>query len=169
MSNGDDIDMLSAEYVLGTLPAAERTEVARRLSRDKPLADAIEAWERRLGPLSESVAPREAPARIWPEIEARIDMLEGAARATPRPRAQIVSIERRLRRWRAATVAVSALAASLLLFVGYREFARPVPEKTLVAVLQKDAQSPAFLVSVDLESAPARSPSARSSPPIRRR
>ena len=35
--------------------------------------------------------------------------------------------------------------------VGFRELTRPEPEKTLVAVLQKDAQSPAFLVSVDLE------------------
>ena len=32
-----------------------------------------------------------------------------------------------------------------------REFAQPVADKTLVAVLQKDPQSPAFLVSVDLE------------------
>ena len=39
----------------------------------------------------------------------------------------------------------------MLAFVGVREFAQPRADKTLVAVLQKDAQSPAFLVSVDLE------------------
>ena len=32
-----------------------------------------------------------------------------------------------------------------------REFAQPGADKMLVAVLQKDAQSPAFLVSVDLD------------------
>ena len=53
--------------------------------------------------------------------------------------------------WPAPAVAASALAASLVLFVGYREVVHP-PDKTLVAVLQKDAQSPAFLVSVDLRS-----------------
>jgi anti-sigma-K factor RskA len=65
--------------------------------------------------------------------------------------ANVVGMERRLRRWRAAAVAASAIAASLFLFVGFRELTRPEAEKTLVAVLQKDAQSPAFLVSVDLD------------------
>ncbi len=152
MTDGDDIDMLAAEYVLGTLPAAERAAAALRARRDKPLAAAIDAWERRLGPLAESVAPREAPANIWPEIKARVDALEEVLQTPEQTTAQIIGIESRLRRWRGAAVAASALAASLMLFVGYREFARVPQEKTLVAVLQKDAQSPAFLVSVDLET-----------------
>ena len=32
MINGDDIDMLAAEYVLGTLPAGERAAVATALA-----------------------------------------------------------------------------------------------------------------------------------------
>jgi anti-sigma-K factor RskA len=60
-------------------------------------------------------------------------------------------MERRLRRWRTAAIAASAIAASLMLFVGVREFAQQKADKTLVAVLQKDPQSPAFLVSVDLD------------------
>ena len=50
----------------------------------------------------------------------------------------VVGIKHRLRRWKTATFAASAIAASLLAFVGVREFAQPVADKTLVAVLQKD-------------------------------
>lgn len=142
MSEADDIDMLAAEYALGTLPAAERAAVASRARSDAALADAIDAWERRLGPLAETVAPRTAPTGVWEKIEARISA--GAA-------GNVVSIESRLRRWRATAIAASALAASLALFVGVREFSAGQQDKTLVAVLQKDPQSPAFLVSVDLD------------------
>jgi anti-sigma-K factor RskA len=143
MSEAEDIDALAAEYALGTLPAAERASVALRARSEAPLAAAIEAWERRLAPLAETIAPREVPASVWNGIEARIDAQMGGG--------NVVGIERRLRRWKAATFAASAIAASLLAFVGVRELARPVADKTLVAVLQKDPQSPAFLVSVDLE------------------
>jgi len=152
MMDGEDIDLIAAEYVLGTLPAGECTAVAARARREAPLAAAIEAWERRLAPLTELVPPREAPASIWPEIAARIDALEEVLQTPQQMGAQIIRIERKLSRWRTTAVAASALAASLLLFVGYREIARVPQEKTLVAVLQKDAQSPAFLVSVDLET-----------------
>jgi anti-sigma-K factor RskA len=141
MSDADDIDMLAAEYALGTLPAGERAAVVVRAQSDAVLAAAIAAWEQRLGPLVETVVPREAPAGVWERIEARINGETG----------NVVSIERRLRRWRAAAIATSAIAAGLALFVGAREFASPVADRTLVAVLQKDPQSPAFLVSVDLD------------------
>ena len=151
MMNGEDTDLIAAEYVLGTLPADERAAAALRALKDKSLAEAIDAWSRRLGPLAEAIPPREAPATVWPEIKARIDALEEVLQTPEQTKTKIIGIERRLRQWRGAAIAASALAASLMLFVGYREVVHP-PEKTLVAVLQKDAQSPAFLVSVDLET-----------------
>src|SRR5262249_26534304 len=102
-----------------------------------------EAWEMRLSPLAETALPREAPAGVWEKIEARI-----AASGSD----NVVSLERRLSRWRAGAIAASAIAASLALFVGVREFPAAPQDKTLVAVLQKDPQSPAFLVSVDLDT-----------------
>lgn len=141
MSETEDIDMLAAEYALGTLPAAERAAVAMRARSEASLAAAIEAWERRLGPLAETVPPRDAPAGVWEKIEARI--AEGGG--------NVIAIQRRLRRWQAGAIAASAIAASLALFVGVREFSPAPEDKMLVAVLQKDAQSPAFLVSVDLD------------------
>ena len=152
MTDEQDIDMLAAEYVLGTLPADERAAVALRARHDAPLAAAIAAWERRLAPLNETIPPREVPEHIWTKIEARLDRLSKLPEAVSiGTLVNVMAMEQRLRRWRTAAVAASAIAASLILFVGFREFTRPEPEKTLVAVLQKDAQSPAFLVSVDLE------------------
>jgi anti-sigma-K factor RskA len=151
MTDEHDIDMLAAEYVLGTLPAEERAAVAMRARHDRALAAAIEGWERRLAPLSETIGAREVPTHIWPQIEQRLDRLKGAQGLQGTAIVDLMSLHRRLNRWRAAAVAASAIAACLALFVGYRELIRPAPEKTLVAVLQKDAQSPAFLVSVDLE------------------
>jgi len=148
MTDEQDIDMLAAEYVLGTLPADERAAVALRARHDEPLAAAIAAWEWRLAPLNETIVPRDVPAHVWARIEARLHRIGDAPGAAV---TSLVGMERRLRRWRAAAVAATAIAASLVLFVGFRELTRPEPEKTLVAVLQKDAQSPAFLVSVDLE------------------
>jgi anti-sigma-K factor RskA len=55
-----------------------------------------------------------------------------------------------MRRWRAAAVSLSALAAALLLVVGIRESTRPDQPQNFDAVLQKDAASPAFLLTVDI-------------------
>ena len=64
MSESEDIDLLAAEYALGTLPAAERASVALRARMEPTLAAAIETWERRLSPLSETIAARDEPAGI---------------------------------------------------------------------------------------------------------
>ena len=45
-------DRLAAEYVLGTLPAAERQGVQQRLPGDKALQQAVAEWEARLLPLT---------------------------------------------------------------------------------------------------------------------
>jgi anti-sigma-K factor RskA len=80
--------------------------------------------------------------------------------------ADVVALTRRARRWRRMTVAMTAIAALLALYVGVSQFApglipvsRPAPPTVtaqvtappsrLVAVLQQDPTTPAFLLSVD--------------------
>jgi anti-sigma-K factor RskA len=53
MAEEDDIDGLAAEFVLGSLDAAERRQVDARLRTDASLAAAIVGWEQRLGPLND--------------------------------------------------------------------------------------------------------------------
>ncbi len=147
MTGADDIDGLAAEYVLGTLDAAERAAVSARRQREPQLETAIRSWERRLAPLNEAVPEAAAPSSTWQKIEARIT---GAPRGA-NGGAEVIDLKRRLSLWRTSAIAASAIAASLILAVGVRELTPQPKPKNLVAVLQKDAASPAFLVTVNVE------------------
>jgi anti-sigma factor ChrR (cupin superfamily) len=74
----DDRDALAAEYALGTLDAAARVEVARRLESDLELRGLVEAWERRLAPLAESLGAEAPSDDLFARIEADLEqVLEG--------------------------------------------------------------------------------------------
>lgn len=145
MSTRDDIDALAGEYVLGTLPAEDRASVAARRTRDAELDAAIRAWEQRLAPLADLARPAEPSAQLKGRIQERIA-------ASAQASGEVIELRSRLAFWRRSAIAASALAASLIIAVGVREMTPPPKSKNLVAVLQKDAQSPAFLVSVDVDN-----------------
>lgn len=65
-------DLTVAEYVLGVLPHGERTALARRLAAEPALAARAEAWEARLAPLGEAMAPVEAPRSVLAGVERRL-------------------------------------------------------------------------------------------------
>ena len=69
----DDLDILAAEYVLGTLDTETRAEVRARMLDDPALCQSIEAWEERLSDLSAEEAPLEPPSGLWDRITAAID------------------------------------------------------------------------------------------------
>ena len=148
MTELDDIDGLAAEYVLGTLDAAERASVAARRQREPALDRAITEWERRLAPLNTATAEVTPPASSFSKIEAQIQQKTQNGQARPQA---VVDLTKRLNRWRTTALAASAIAASLVLVLAARELAPKTPSKNLVAVLQKDANSPAFLVSVNVD------------------
>ncbi len=156
MTERADIDMLAAEYVLGTLDAEERADVDARRTAIPALDRAIADWERRLTPLADTIGPVEPSADLLPQIEARIAaraISPASSNGTSRPgSADVIALERRVGRWRSATIGATALAASLVLAIGVREVYRPTLPKTFVAVMQKDDASPSFLVTVDLET-----------------
>jgi anti-sigma-K factor RskA len=151
MSDPEDIETLAGEYVLGTLDATERAAVAARRLREPELDAAILAWERRLAPLDESAPVVEPPAGLFSRIEATIEGRLGQNREG----AKVIELSRRLRRWRTAALAGGALAAALAVAFVRQDMVRkalPPEASNFVAVLQKDAASPAFLVEVDLNS-----------------
>lgn len=153
MSEEEDIEALAGEYVLGTLDAAERAAVAARRQREPALAAAIEAWEQRLAPLDAAAEEIEPPAGLFSRIEARLgtQRIRGAG-PDAAGGAEIVDLTRLLRRWRAGAFASGAVAAGLVLFTLVQSVWREAQPANFVAVLQKDAASPAFLVEVDLRS-----------------
>jgi anti-sigma-K factor RskA len=196
MTMDEDRQGLAAEYVLGTLDAAERAQADALLLEDAEFATVVRQWERRLGELNIMVAPVEPPAPVWDKIR---DSIAQASPATPMrlpelaapavaaqhgPSAEIIDLTQRMRRWRGLTVMTGALAASIVAIVVAREYRpdmlpadwRPKPQVVerviekpvevvrevvrevpsarpaqFVAVFQKDEQSPAFVMSVDVE------------------
>ena len=147
MTISPDDDFTAAEYALGTLDASERATLAARRLREPELDEAIRGWEARLAPLAEAVPEIEPPRDLLPAIEARI---RGAALEPPGNGA-IVELERSIRRWRGLAIAASVFAGVLAIGFVARETSRRSAPHEYVAILQKDAASPAFAVTVNLD------------------
>ncbi len=149
MTERDDIDMLAAEYVLGTLDAGERTSVEARRLREPALEAALAAWGDRLAPLDATTPPVAPPADVLARIERRLNAAMPVG-SLPASNAEIIQLTARLRRWRGMAIAASALAASLALAIGLRETVLAPQPQNFVAVFQKDDALPSFLLSIDL-------------------
>ncbi len=154
MTDAEDIDGLAAEYVLGSLDPVERMEVAARRHGEPALNDAIKAWERRLGPLSDLVPPLEPTSHVLRNVMRRIDDDLG-------PRVSAKALPWR-RQWPAIAVGTSALAASLAaILIWSSEVPAYIPAR-LMAALEKrvDAADEAkvatvaigFVVNLDLQA-----------------
>jgi len=180
MTMTDDHIALAAEYVLGTLDLAEREEAQRLIAANADFADMVRRWEARLGELHQLVAPVEPPATSWEAIKARIAALRADELAGAGPRrasadagdqsddrpggsaGHVVMLHRRVRRWRSISTGLGALAAALVILIAtqalrpdllppaLRAPVSPGGSGQFVAVLQKDADAPAFIMSVDI-------------------
>lgn len=150
----EDRETMAAEYALGTLDANERAQAQALETSDSEFAARVRYWENYLGALVDGVEPVEPRRDLFPQIKAQI-----AANSGARGGAEVIDLRRRLHRWRGTAVAASALAASLLLFVGLRDFAPDYLPAALrpdgaryVAVIQQSKDAPAFLLTVDTRS-----------------
>lgn len=141
-----DEDAAVAEYVLGTLDEAERADFDARRPNDRALDAAILAWEQRLAPLFEAVPNTAPPPHILPALIQRLFGQQGASAVTAM--ADYRGLKRSIRRWRSTAAACAAIAASLLAWIVLAPSARQ--DSRFVAVLQKDANSPAILLEVDV-------------------
>jgi anti-sigma-K factor RskA len=66
-------ERLAAEYALGTLRGRARERLKRWMRDDPELRKAIQAWETRLAPMAQLVAPVEPPARVWRQVERQLE------------------------------------------------------------------------------------------------
>jgi anti-sigma-K factor RskA len=123
MTEDDDIDGLAAEYVLGSLDAAERAAVDARRRTDASLSAAIEAWQRRLAPLSEQAPGVEPPPHLLERVLSRIAASEGQRSGT----AQIIPFRLRAGRRLRFSVGAGALAACLALVQVWRTHEDTLP------------------------------------------
>lgn len=155
MTDRDELDMLAAEFVLGTLEADERAQVARRREHDPELDALILDWEARLAPLGDEVRPIVPDPRLLARIERRIEAVEAPSTSQPsatdtgQTSAQIASLHKRLRIWQWSTGLASAAALALAILL-LSPIGQSPQEPPFVAVFQQNDQQPAFMLSVDL-------------------
>jgi anti-sigma-K factor RskA len=139
---------LAAEFALGLLTGAE-LESARDLDRRDPAFHAeVARWRGRLAPLAEEVAPVEPPANLWDSIQAKV--------GSDRPATNVIQLRESVWQWRAATAAMTALAACLAVVLLLRPIAAPPPapqnalaEAPMVAMLGADRSGMKVVASWD--------------------
>jgi anti-sigma-K factor RskA len=113
------VNLLAAEYALGTLRGAARRRFQRYADQDAAIRTAIDEWQRRIAPMAELAEPRMPPAAVWEAIERRLGL--SAAREAARPRGAAPTPARPVRParglfdnlafWRGWAIGVTALAA----------------------------------------------------------
>lgn len=133
----------AAEYALGSLDAAERAVFEARMARDPALAAEVAQWQQRLAALNEETQVAQPPAHMLADIMERIGATAGD---------NVVVLKRRADLWRRAAIAVSAIAAALLIFVMVRTEWQAPQKGLYVAVLQGSGTAPAFVAAVDVKS-----------------
>lgn len=142
------VDLLAAEYVLGTLRGGARRRFQLYADHDTTIRKAVDDWQRRISPMAELAQPRMPPAAVWEAIERRLGLT--AAREAARPRTLVEtparpsrSLFENLAFWRGWALGVTGVAA-VALVVAVRSL---LPSATTPATAPTVAQQPETAVS----------------------
>jgi anti-sigma-K factor RskA len=143
----DELDSTAAEYVLGTLPEAERQRFSERMRSDAGARQAVRFWQERLALLDQTAAAVTPRPEVWTAIE----RATGApvSLGTSDPGSNIVQLRRRLAVWRGAAIAAGALAAALAGVAVLDPLATPPDSGRYVAVVDAGGREPALIAEVD--------------------
>lgn len=150
----EDLHVLAGEYVLGTLPAAERRALQQRLATDTALQQAVAEWETRLLPLTqlaESVSP---PAALWARIDSSLQAVGAQSAATPAPQRDHQSGRKplagrwwnHLGLWRALAGSGFAMAAVLAAVLVTRVAPVAAPPQFMVVLVAPQDKAPGWVV-----------------------
>ncbi len=132
MTEEDDIDGLAAEYVLGSLDAAERAGVEARRRSDASFVASVEAWQRRLAPLSEQLPGVTPPPELFGGILSRISGPE----SRPSRVANVILLRRNPGYGRRLAIGAAALAACFAVaVVAWYAYPHPRTPMTQLAAL----------------------------------
>lgn len=153
----EERDLLAAQHALGVLEGAERAQAEELARTDPVFAQEVEAWQLRLAPLLDDIAPVAPSPLLWSRIAAGLDAPEAAPAASAA--SNVVALDRRLAIWRGYSAAITGLAAALLLAIGLGLIgpapqAPPqqqpsAPQPTMVATVASEDRSAAFAVAYD--------------------
>ena len=134
------LDRLAAEYALGTSPPRVRRRLTAIARRDRTVAAALAAWERRIATLADEVPAMPPPPRVWQQIVARLGIdprsdERGAARRW----------WQRIGFWR-TFAAASFIAAVALAIAQWQRAAAPGTAPLVVVLAGSDAK-PALIAT----------------------
>ena len=135
-------EMLSAEYVLGTLSGLARQRFARWMRDDATLRRTVHEWEGRLVPLAELIPAATPPARLWNSIASRLGFSTQ----------QTTSLWSSLNFWRGLGFASTAMAAVLFAVVALRTQVPTTPvdaAPAYVATLADEKSQPVLVLYGD--------------------
>ncbi len=118
-------DILAAELALRVLGESELDQARARQVADPAFAQAVEAWDARLMPWLDAIVPVQPDPSLWPRILAVIIPQDAST--------NVVVMRRRFFSWRDAAFALSGIAASLLVAVGFRVTDRARPPAVTAA------------------------------------
>ena len=165
------ISVFAGEVVLGTTNRTERSLVEERLSGDPVYQAEVKAWEKRLAPLGAIVPPAKPSPDLWSRIVAdTLALVPEPAEAQPAAGevdtgtvVQIDSetaqaarnrlLERRIARWRLATLGALAIAASVVGVAIVRPGlipSLPTAGERYIGVVNATGEMPPLIVNVDL-------------------
>ena len=135
-------EAMAGEYVLGSLEPAERLEAQTLLAQNSDFAEAVRQWNKRMMPLLLALPALVPP----PELRQRILAGVGSVSSSD----NIVDLRRRVTFWRGVSLAASAIAAALAVFILFKPASQVAPGN-YVAVLQPEGPGAAFVASIDIK------------------
>jgi anti-sigma-K factor RskA len=150
-----DDAQLAAEYALGLLDGAERSQAAARALGDPVFAAEIARWRGRLAPMLDEVAPVAPPQATWDAVERDIATAHAPGAAA---NDNVADLRRRVRIWRAFSGGASAIAAALALVLLLQPPASQAPAPApaprtqlapMVASLASDKGEPMLMATWD--------------------
>ncbi len=146
----EEMEIEAAEYVLGTLPADERTAFEALLAQSAEARAAVSFWEQRFAPLAASIGEIVPSPIVWTAIQRRLQQIAGPARLhLADDAATAIRVSRD--RWRMGAIAAAALAAGFAFFSVDRVITdRREAATTYVAVVNRGGDLPALIIRVDL-------------------
>ena len=130
----ENLDLLAAEYVLGTLTGAARRSFERRRTRDPFVDRRVRAWEDRFAVLALRLAPVAPAVAVWSAIERRTvgTRLAGG--------------------WRAIAAAIATVAVLGFGWVIFQELRPREPQATAVVATEAGAALWRVALAADGES-----------------
>ena len=150
----DNSQLRYAEYVLGVLDADARAAVAHEIETSSAAAVAVDLWQRRLLPLTDSI-PEVAPAPyVWARIHDALQLAAPARAAQPSRR----GLWNNLPLWHWLGLGASALAVALLVVVVLPRTNPHVPVQAeglayMASTIQQDNGTTGWTATMDLQHA----------------